>query len=103
MQGALGAITFWIVGIPSVLLLGVIMAIASLLPAIGPAIVWVPAAVYLLATGAIWQGVVVIVSGVAVIGMIDNVLEAACIGVALARFAAQTQAAQFRKARLHSG
>ena len=35
--------------------------------------------------------------------MIDNVLEAACIGVALARLAAQTQAAQFRKARLHSG
>lgn len=80
VQGALGAITFWIVGIPSVLLLGVIMAIASLLPAIGPAIVWVPAAVYLLATGAIWQGVVVIVSGVAVIGMIDNVLRPILVG-----------------------
>ncbi|WP_375245165.1 AI-2E family transporter, partial [Qipengyuania pacifica] len=62
VQGALGAITFWIVGIPSVLLLGVIMAIASLLPAVGPAIVWAPAAIYLLATGAVWQGVVVIIS-----------------------------------------
>lgn len=80
VQGALGAITFWIVGIPSVLLLGVIMAIASLLPAVGPAIVWVPAAIYLLATGAIWQGVVVIVSGVAVIGMIDNVLRPILVG-----------------------
>ena len=80
VQGALGAITFWIVGIPSVMLLGVIMAIASLLPAVGPAIIWVPAAIYLLATGAIWQGVVVIVSGVAVIGMIDNVLRPILVG-----------------------
>ena len=80
VQGALGAITFWIVGIPSVMLLGVIMAIASLLPAVGPAIVWVPAAIYLLATGAIWQGVVVIISGVAVIGMIDNVLRPILVG-----------------------
>ena len=80
VQGALGTITSWIVGLPSVLLLGVIMAIASLLPAVGPAIVWVPAAVYLLATGAIWEGVVVIVSGVAVIGMIDNVLRPILVG-----------------------
>jgi len=80
VQGALGALTFWIVGIPSVLLLGVVMAIASLLPALGPAIVWVPAAIYLLATGAIWQGVVVIVSGVALIGMIDNILRPILVG-----------------------
>ena len=80
VQGALGAITFWIVGIPSVLLLGVIMAIASLLPAVGPAIVWAPAAIYLLATGAVWQGVVVIISGVAIIGMADNVLRPILVG-----------------------
>lgn len=80
VQGALGAITFWIAGVPSVLLLGVIMAIASLLPAVGPAIVWIPTAIYLLATGAIWQGVVVIVSGVAVIGMADNVLRPILVG-----------------------
>jgi predicted PurR-regulated permease PerM len=80
VQGALGALTFWIVGIPSVLLLGVIMAIASLLPALGPAIVWVPAALYLLATGAIWQGVVVVISGVALIGMADNVLRPILVG-----------------------
>lgn len=80
VQGALGALTFWIVGIPSVLLLGVIMAIASLLPALGPAIVWVPAAIYLLATGAIWQGVAVVVSGVAVIGMADNLLRPMLVG-----------------------
>ncbi len=80
VQGALGALTFWIVGIPSVLLLGVIMAIASLLPALGPAIVWAPVGIYLLATGAIWQGALVIVSGVALIGMVDNILRPILVG-----------------------
>lgn len=80
VQGALGAITFWIVGMPSVMLLGVLMAIFSLLPALGPAIVWAPVAIYLLATGAIWQGVLVLVSGVALIGMADNVLRPILVG-----------------------
>ncbi|MFV0623410.1 AI-2E family transporter [Sphingomonas sp. ac-8] len=79
-QGALGAITFWIVGLPAALLWGVLMAIAALLPAIGPAIVWGPVAIYLLATGAIWQAVVVIVSGVLVIGLADNILRPILVG-----------------------
>lgn len=80
VQGALGAITFWIAGVPSVILLGVLMAIFSLLPALGPAIIWAPVAIYLLATGAIWQGVLVLVSGVAVIGMADNLLRPVLVG-----------------------
>ncbi|QYU66643.1 AI-2E family transporter [Leptolyngbya sp. 15MV] len=80
VQGALGAITFWIAGVPSALLFGVLMAIASLLPAVGPALVWIPVAIYLLATGAIWQGVVVIASGVAVIGLADNLLRPILVG-----------------------
>ncbi|MXP47648.1 AI-2E family transporter [Altererythrobacter luteolus] len=80
VQGALGAITFWIVGMPSVMLFGLLMAVFSLLPALGPALVWAPVAIYLLATGAIWQGVVVIASGVLVIGMADNVLRPILVG-----------------------
>jgi predicted PurR-regulated permease PerM len=79
-QGALGAITFAIVGVPAALLWGLLMAIAALLPAIGPAIVWAPVAIYLLATGAIWQGAVVIGSGVLVIGLADNVLRPMLVG-----------------------
>lgn len=80
VQGALGAITFWIAGMPSVVLFGVLIAVASFLPAVGPALVWVPAAIWLLATGAIWQGVVVIFSGVAVIGLADNLLRPMLVG-----------------------
>ncbi|WP_375272472.1 AI-2E family transporter [Sphingomonas sp.] len=80
VQGALGAITFAIVGLPAALLWGLLMAVASLLPAIGPAIVWAPVAIYLLATSAIWQAAVVIVSGVLVIGSADNVLRPILVG-----------------------
>ena len=80
VQGALGAITFWIVGLPSVFLFGMLMAIFSLLPAVGPAIVWGPAAIYLFATGAIWEGIVVLASGVLVIGMADNLLRPVLVG-----------------------
>jgi len=80
VQGALGAITFWIVGLPAALLWGLLMTIAALLPAVGPAIIWAPVAIYLLATGAIWQAVVVIVSGVVVIGLADNILRPMLVG-----------------------
>lgn len=80
VQGLLGAITFWIVGLPAALLFGLLMAIASLLPALGPALIWAPAAIWLFATGQIWQGIVVVVSGVAVIGMADNLLRPILVG-----------------------
>jgi predicted PurR-regulated permease PerM len=80
VQGLLGTITFWIVGFPSAVLLGVLMAIVSLLPAVGPALVWVPIAAYLLLTGSIWQGVLVIVSGAVIIGMADNLLRPILVG-----------------------
>lgn len=80
VQGTIGAITFWIVGMPSVILLGLAMAIASLLPAIGTALIWAPVAVYLLATGAIWEGLVVAFSGIAIIGMVDNILRPILVG-----------------------
>ena len=80
VQGALGAATFAIVGLPAALLWGLLMAVAALLPAIGPAIVWAPVAVYLLATGAIWQAVVVLASGIVVIGLADNLLRPMLVG-----------------------
>ncbi|WP_375249171.1 AI-2E family transporter [Sphingomonas sp.] len=80
VQGGLGAITFWIVGLPAALLWGMLMAIAALLPAIGPAIIWGPVAVYLLATDSIWQAAVVIASGVLVIGLADNILRPILVG-----------------------
>ncbi len=80
IQGMLGAVTFWIVGMPSIALFGVLMGIFALLPAVGTGIVWGPVAIYLLATGAIWEGILVIISGVAIIGMVDNALRPILVG-----------------------
>ncbi len=56
------------------------MAFVSLLPGVGAAIVWGPVALYLLATGAIWQGVTLIVFGAVVIGLTDNILRPYLVG-----------------------
>lgn len=79
-QGALGGLIFWFLGVQGPLLWAVVMAFLSLLPAIGAAIVWAPVAIYFLVTGALWQGVVLIVFGVAVIGLVDNVLRPVLVG-----------------------
>jgi predicted PurR-regulated permease PerM len=58
----------------------VVMAVLSLLPAVGAALVWLPVAIYLLATGSLWQGVGLIAYGVLVIGLVDNVLRPLLVG-----------------------
>ena len=80
VQGALGGIAFWFLDIQGALLWAVLMAFLSLLPAIGAAVVWLPVAIYFLVTGAIWQGVALIVYGVLVIGLVDNVLRPILVG-----------------------
>ncbi|KAA8705243.1 MULTISPECIES: AI-2E family transporter [Pseudomonas syringae group] len=79
-QGALGGFIFWALDIPSALLWAVIMAFLSLLPAVGAGIVWAPVAVYFLLSGMIWQGVVLGLFGVFVIGLVDNVLRPILVG-----------------------
>ena len=80
LQGALGGLMFWFLGINASLLWAVLMAFLSLLPAIGSGLVWMPVAIYLLATGAIWQGVVLIAYGALVIGLVDNFLRPIACG-----------------------
>lgn len=80
IQGALGGLIFWFLGIPSPVLWAVVMAFLSLLPAVGTALVWAPVAIYLLVSGSVWQGVVLVAYGVLVIGLVDNVLRPVLVG-----------------------
>ena len=80
LQGALGGLIFWFLGIGAPLLWAVVMAFLSLLPAIGAALVWMPVAIYLLATGAVWQGIVLNLYGTLVIGLVDNFLRPILVG-----------------------
>lgn len=79
-QGAVGAVVLAVLGVQSWLLLGIVMAVAALLPAVGTGLVWVPVALYLLATGQVVQGVALVVCGLFVIGMVDNILRPILIG-----------------------
>jgi predicted PurR-regulated permease PerM len=79
-QGALGGLAFWFLGIHAPLLWAVLMAFLSLLPAIGAGLVWLPIAIYFLASGAVWQGIGLIVYGVLVIGLVDNILRPFLVG-----------------------
>jgi predicted PurR-regulated permease PerM len=79
-QGTLGGIAFWFLGIHAALLWAVLMAFLSLIPAIGATLVWLPVAIYFLATGAVWQGIGLILYGVLVIGLVDNLLRPFLVG-----------------------
>ncbi|MGH7631996.1 MAG: AI-2E family transporter [Gemmatimonadales bacterium] len=80
VQGALGAVIFWILGIRAPVLWGALMALLSLLPAVGAGLVWLPVAVYFLVTGAMGKGIVLIAYGVLVIGLVDNILRPILVG-----------------------
>lgn len=80
VQGTLGGTIFAFLGIQAALLWGVVMGMFSLVPAIGTGIVWVPVAIYLLATGAFMKGIILIIFGVLVIGMVDNLLRPILVG-----------------------
>jgi predicted PurR-regulated permease PerM len=80
VQGAIGAILFLALGIPAPIFWGTLMAMFSVLPAVGPGLVWLPAAVILLGMGQIVKGIIVIAAGVLVIGLVDNVLRPLLVG-----------------------
>jgi predicted PurR-regulated permease PerM len=80
VQGAIGGITFALLGFGAPVLWGVAMGFAALVPAFGTALVWLPAALYLLATGAVTQGVALLAVGALVISMVDNFLAPRLVG-----------------------
>ena len=74
LQGALGGITFTLLGLGAPVFWGVVMAFFALLP-IGAGVVWLPAAFWLLLTGDVARGVTLLVVGAGLIGLVDNVLR----------------------------
>ncbi len=86
IQGVLGFFIFFLLGLPSPLLWGVVMFLMSMIPMAGAFVVWVPAALYLLLTGSYVKAIALAIWGVLVIGSIDNFLSPRLVG---------------RRARLH--
>lgn len=74
-QGALLGVGFWITGVPSPVVFGVLAAVASFIPFVGTALVWVPAALYLMVQGVAWKTIFLVAWSVVVVGSADNVLR----------------------------
>ena len=75
LQGVLGGLAFWILGVPSPLLWGVVMAILCMIPLAGSFFVWGPAAIYLMLTGHLTKGIILVIWGALVISTVDNILR----------------------------
>jgi predicted PurR-regulated permease PerM len=76
VQGVIGGVAFWLLGLPGALVWGTIMGVLSLLPLIGPTLVWLPAAIILLVSGEIVRGIILIVVGALIVSTVDNLLRA---------------------------
>jgi len=75
VQGILAGAAYLLFGIPSPLLLAVLTAIGGLIPVVGTAIIWLPAALYLYLQGSAVKAVILILWGFLAVGMSDNVVK----------------------------
>jgi len=75
IQGVLGGLTFLLLGVQGAALWGGLMAALSMLPAVGAALVWAPAAIWLAVSGSLVKGIVLALVGLLVLGNVDNVVR----------------------------
>ena len=80
LQGTLAGMAFWVVGIPSSVFWGTIMAVLSIIPGIGTALVWVPAVIILAAGGNYVKAGGLCLFCALVVGSIDNLLRPVLVG-----------------------
>lgn len=80
VQGFLGGMIFWLLGIHPALLWGFAMMLLSLLPVVGAAIIWFPFGIFLLLSGEMTKGLILLAYGMLVISVVDNLLRPALVG-----------------------
>jgi len=79
-QGLLGGVAFWAAGIDGAIFWAMVMTVLSIIPGVGGALVWVPAAIILMATGALWRGIALALFCALIVGSVDNVLRPRLVG-----------------------
>lgn len=80
LQGFLNGLAFALAGIPNAVFWGVFMAVLSIIPSVGSALIWIPAALYLFSQGAIVAGIVLLIFCGVVVGSLDNILRPRLVG-----------------------
>jgi predicted PurR-regulated permease PerM len=79
IQGTLSGVLFWITGVEGAFIWGIIMVVAALIPAVGPAIILIPAGLVMLVLGNVWQGIVLLV-GALLVSFLDNIIRPPLVG-----------------------
>jgi predicted PurR-regulated permease PerM len=87
VQGAVGALGLFFLGVSSPLSLGLVMALLAIIPIVGPPLVWLPIALVMILEGSstgsnvlIIKGIILILYGIFIVGTIDNILKPKIIG-----------------------
>src|SRR5512139_151471 len=80
VQGALGGLMFWLLGLSTPLLWGIVMGLLAIIPVLGAFVIWVPAAIYLALDGNSGKALILTGWGAVVIGGIDNLLYPILVG-----------------------
>ncbi|MDQ3253120.1 MAG: AI-2E family transporter, partial [Acidobacteriota bacterium] len=80
VQGALGGLMFWWLGLPAPLLWGTVMALLAIVPIFGAFVVWIPAAIFLALEGSWGKALILTAWGGIVIALIDNLLYPVLVG-----------------------
>jgi predicted PurR-regulated permease PerM len=80
LQGTLGGVAFWVLGLPSPLLWGVVMTLLCIIPLAGAPIVWVPSAIILAIQGEYFKAIGLALWGWLVVGTVDNITRPFIIG-----------------------
>ncbi|HEX6998154.1 MAG TPA: AI-2E family transporter [Gammaproteobacteria bacterium] len=80
LQGTLVGAALAVAGLPAPVFWGFIAAVASVIPFVGAALVWVPAAVLLVARGDVLAGIGVAAWGAAVVSSVDNLVRPRLVG-----------------------
>ena len=79
-QGVLGGVAFWAVGLDGAIFWGTVMTVLSIIPGVGSALIWVPAAIILITTGEVWRGIALAAFCALVVGSVDNMLRPRLVG-----------------------
>jgi predicted PurR-regulated permease PerM len=80
IQGTIGGLLFWALRIEGALIWGVLMTILALIPALGTSLVWGPAAIILFIQGEVTDAIIMVVVGMLLIGLVDNLLRPYLVG-----------------------
>jgi predicted PurR-regulated permease PerM len=80
VQGTLGGLMFWVLGLPTPLLWGLVMGLLSIVPVLGSFVVWIPTAILLILDGSWARALILAAWGGIVVGSIDNILRPMFVG-----------------------